>query len=175
MKSRIIGRSALCLLLLSFPAMAGCDYAGMVDQESVRTYKKEMPAADRRTVPVMDGFQALLNADPKKLGNPLPRDVRSVAQGRQAYGYFCAQCHGQRADGHGTVGQSFSPFRALRPELPFLLHPLTYACSYLISLLAGQKNESRKRTILFWAIIFLVVASLRRSSVSPWWRGQRRG
>jgi mono/diheme cytochrome c family protein len=101
--------AALCLLLASLATAAGCDYARMYDQESVRPYKKEMPVADERSVPVEDGFQALLTADPKTLKNPLPADARSLSQGKQAYGYFCVQCHGPDADGRGTVGQSFSP------------------------------------------------------------------
>ena len=100
---------AYCLLLACLLIAQGCDYARMRDQESVRTYKKEMPAADDRTVPLHDGFQALLTADPKTLKNPFPVDPRSIDQGRQAYNYFCVQCHGPNADGRGTVGQSFSP------------------------------------------------------------------
>jgi mono/diheme cytochrome c family protein len=95
-------------VLLSVP-ITGCDYQRMKDQESVRTYKKEMPEMDARTVPVQDGFQVLLTADPKTLANPLPLTPVSAQQGKQAYGYFCVHCHGPKADGMGTVGQSFSP------------------------------------------------------------------
>ncbi len=134
--------TAACLLLVSLAMAAGCDYARMYDQESVRTYKKEMPPADQRTVPVEDGFQALLTADPKSLKNPASVDARSVDRGKQAYGYFCVQCHGPRADGWGTVGQSFSPLPTdlastrvqsegdgqlyARIRLGFLRHPRLY-------------------------------------------------
>jgi len=81
----------------------------MYDQESVRTYKKEMPGMDERTIPVQGGYQNLLTTDPRTLRNPVPPTEVSLEEGRQAYGYFCMQCHGPNADGLGTVGQSFSP------------------------------------------------------------------
>jgi mono/diheme cytochrome c family protein len=95
--------------LLFLVSVAGCNYQRMKDQESVRTYKKEMPEMDIRSVPVQDGFQVLLTADPKTLVNPLSSTPQSVQQGKEAYGYFCIHCHGPKADGQGTVGQSFSP------------------------------------------------------------------
>lgn len=97
------------LLILLSASIWGCDYARMYDQESVRTYKKEMPPMDERTIPVKGGFQDLLTADPKTLHNPLPPTPASLEEGRLAYGYFCMQCHGPNRDGSGTVGQSFSP------------------------------------------------------------------
>lgn len=102
----------LLLLLLSAGGITSCDYARMRDQESVRTYEKEMPRADTRTVPVNSGFLALRAADPKKLVNPYPMNAASVKEGKLAYTYFCIQCHGQKANGMGTVGQSFSPLPA---------------------------------------------------------------
>jgi mono/diheme cytochrome c family protein len=103
-------KKLLCLLFILLSAsLCGCDYARMYDQESVRTYKKEMPGMDERSIPVRGGFQNLLAANPKTLHNPVPSTEVSLEEGRQAYGYFCMQCHGPNADGMGTVGQSFSP------------------------------------------------------------------
>ena len=89
--------------------LTGCDYGRMYDQDSVKTYERNMPAPDPRTIPVQDGFQALKAADPRALLNPVPYSQQSVTYGKQAYAYFCVQCHGPRADGRGTVGQSFAP------------------------------------------------------------------
>jgi mono/diheme cytochrome c family protein len=100
------------MVLFCLAAFAGCNYQRMRDQESVRTYKKEMPEMDGRTIPVSDGFQTLLTADPDSLQNPVPPTKESVERGKQAYGYYCVQCHGVRFDGMGTVGQSFSPLPA---------------------------------------------------------------
>jgi hypothetical protein len=100
------------LMLLSLIALTGCDYARMYDQDVIKTYKGKMPAMDQRTVPVNDGFQVLLQADPQSLRNPLPYSADSIERGRLAYSYFCVQCHGRRLDGRGTVGQSFVPLPA---------------------------------------------------------------
>jgi len=95
-----------------FAVVSGCNYARMNDQESVRSYEKEIPEMDQETIPMNGGIQILKNADPKELKNPLSFTPESVAQGKQAYSYFCAQCHGPLADGNGTVGQSFAPLPA---------------------------------------------------------------
>ena len=92
-----------------FPVVSGCDYGRMYDQESVRTYKKEIPEMPPGTIPVTGGFQNLNSANPKDLKNPLPYSQKSVDQGKEAYFYFCVHCHGPKADGNGTVGQSFAP------------------------------------------------------------------
>ena len=100
------------LMTLVAIAFTGCDYARMYDQDSVKTYERKMPAMDARTIPVNDGFQALLHADAKSLNNPLSYSGQSVERGRLAYSHFCVQCHGPRLDGEGTVGQSFVPLPA---------------------------------------------------------------
>ena len=101
-----------CIMVLCFLVFTGCNYNRMRDQASVRTYKKAMPEMDERTVPVWDGFQTLKTADPKTLRNPVLSTQESIGKGKEAYGYYCVHCHGVRADGMGTVGQSFSPLPA---------------------------------------------------------------
>ena len=108
-KTNIFWAAGLAVLLL--PSW-GCDYARMNDQESVRTYEKKMPEMDGRTVPVDRGYQFLVNAEPKELKNPRANTPSTVSEGKVAYGYFCIQCHGPKADGNGTVGQSFAPLPA---------------------------------------------------------------
>ena len=105
-KVKIILVAGMALL---FSLSWGCDYARMNDQESVRTYEKKVPEMDSRTIPVDRGYQFLVNAEPKDLKNPLPSTPQTVAQGKLAYSYFCIHCHGPKADGNGTVGQSFAP------------------------------------------------------------------
>jgi mono/diheme cytochrome c family protein len=95
--------------LLMFALLCGCDYGRMYDQDVIKTYGRKIPEMDARTIPVQDGFQKLVNADPKTLKNPLPSSKASTEQGSQAYTYYCIQCHGAKADGNGTVGQSFAP------------------------------------------------------------------
>jgi mono/diheme cytochrome c family protein len=89
--------------------LLGCNYERMYDQESIRTYKTVIPDMPKGTVPTTGGIQQLKTADPNALKNPLVSNSDSVAQGGEAYKYFCIQCHGPQADGKGTVGQSFAP------------------------------------------------------------------
>jgi mono/diheme cytochrome c family protein len=101
----------IVFLLLLF-APAGCDYGRMYDQESVRTYEKKMPDSPQGTIPISGGVEVLSRTEPKDLKNPLPSNAAAVSQGKEAYFNFCVQCHGPRADGNGTVGQSFAPLPA---------------------------------------------------------------
>ena len=89
--------------------LCGCDYGRMFDQDVVKTYGRKMPAMDARTIPVPDGFQTLVTADPSRLKNALQYSKSSIEQGAQAYSHYCVHCHGPKADGNGTVGQSFVP------------------------------------------------------------------
>ena len=51
----------------------GCNYERMNDQEALKTFKKEMPVMDKRTVPVEDGFQVLARPMRKVSGTPCRR------------------------------------------------------------------------------------------------------
>jgi hypothetical protein len=95
--------------IFSLPLLGGCSYERMYDQEYVRTYKTAIPEMPDGTVPIGGGLEMLKKADPQTLKTPFPYRPESVSQGNQAYLYFCVQCHGSRADGQGTVGQSFAP------------------------------------------------------------------
>jgi mono/diheme cytochrome c family protein len=103
----IAGFAAVAFLLLQF--MYGCDYARMKEDEAINTQRAAMPQMPQGTLPVKDGVEALRNANLDDLRNPLPFSKEMIEQGRVGYGYYCAQCHGVRADGNGTVGQSFAP------------------------------------------------------------------
>lgn len=96
-------------LFLLAQTVTGCDYARMTDDEAVNTYQTKLPAMPEHTVPVDGGIEKVRTSDPSDLANPLPFAESSIEQGRVDYGYFCVHCHGPKADGQGTVGQSFSP------------------------------------------------------------------
>ncbi len=100
------------LFVLFFLFCGGCNYARMYDQESVRTYETPIPEMPEGTIPIHGGTESLKMADARGLRNPLPGNPDSLEQGKEAYKYFCIQCHGPRADGNGTVGQSFAPLPA---------------------------------------------------------------
>lgn len=106
----LMGVAFLCLgPILS---LHGCDHARMKDQESVRTYESKLPQMPGGTVPVDGGLERLLALDLQELSNPLPQDPGWLQRGQEAYGFYCAMCHGPKADGLGTVGQSFHPLPA---------------------------------------------------------------
>jgi hypothetical protein len=96
-------------LLIIMLLLTGCDYGRFKDQEALRAYKVEMPQMVEGTIPIKDSIQILRMTKPNDLHNPLPLTRESVDMGRERYGYFCIMCHGPKADGDGTVGQSFSP------------------------------------------------------------------
>jgi mono/diheme cytochrome c family protein len=68
-----------------------------------------MPDMPQGTIPIKGGIELLQRFDAKTRKNPLLSNSESLEQGKEAYKYFCIQCHGPQADGKGTVGQSFAP------------------------------------------------------------------
>jgi len=97
------------VLLFLLCAPGGCNYGRMNDQESVRTYEKKMPDSPPGTIPISGGIEVLSRTEPKDLKNPVPPTAPAISQGKTAYFNYCVHCHGPKADGNGTVGQSFAP------------------------------------------------------------------
>jgi mono/diheme cytochrome c family protein len=104
--------AVVTMLIVLTHLLAGCDYARMKDQESVRTFESEMPEAVEGTIPINGGIAILKSENPSKIRNPLSTTPETIERGRTAYGYFCVMCHGPKLDGNGTVGQSFFPLPA---------------------------------------------------------------
>jgi hypothetical protein len=101
-----------CIAVLALFVLTACDYGRFKDQEALRAYKVEMPAMPRGSIPVKDSIQILRTTKPQNLRNPISFTRESAEMGRERYGYFCVMCHGPKADGNGTVGQSFYPLPA---------------------------------------------------------------
>jgi mono/diheme cytochrome c family protein len=106
------GISWWVFFLLLLPLLCSCDYGRMKDDEAIQTYQAEVPEMPAKAIPVGGGIQTLREADPDQLVNPLAFSEKSVRRGKEAYGFYCIQCHGPLADGRGTVGQSFAPLPA---------------------------------------------------------------
>jgi len=105
-------KGSLVYVLAAFlllQVLLGCDYARMKDDEAIQTYNASMPQMPQNTIPVKDSYVKLKKADPETLKNPVPYSPETVERGKEKYGYYCAQCHGPRGKGDGTVGQSFAP------------------------------------------------------------------
>jgi hypothetical protein len=105
----IMYKKWILFIVLNCLLFCGCDYARMSDQESLRPYEIALPEMPAKSVPVSGGINTLREAKPEDLHNPVAMTGASVKEGEIRYGYFCVMCHGAKADGNGTVGQSFSP------------------------------------------------------------------
>jgi mono/diheme cytochrome c family protein len=114
MHPEMINRSAVRGILwgmsffLLFPLLWACDYGKMKEDDAVHTYRAYIPEMPSKTIPTEGGIQILREANPDELINPIAYSEESVQHGKEAYGYYCIQCHGPLADGLGTVGQSFA-------------------------------------------------------------------
>jgi mono/diheme cytochrome c family protein len=144
--------AAACALVVW--SLWGCDYARMKEQESVNTYEMRLPEMPRGTVPVEGGIEMVRAGGPEALRNPLPFDRATVSRGAQQYGHYCAMCHGPKADGRGTVGQSFHPLPAdLRgPDVQRRLDGELF----LVISLGGKRSPPLAHTVAEsdrWAII----------------------
>ena len=106
-EGKLVSRLVISFFLLS--SLFGCDYGRMKDQEAIQTYGTQLPEMPEKTVPVTGGIQALKDATPERLRNPLRYSEETVRQGKAGYEHYCVMCHGAKADGNGTVGQSFFP------------------------------------------------------------------
>src|SRR3972149_4722529 len=62
-----MGIALIVALFFVLSTLWSCDYARMNDQESVRTYKKEIPEMPPETIPMTGGIQILKRATPKDL------------------------------------------------------------------------------------------------------------
>ena len=85
-------------------------FGRMRETPAVKPYEKPLLLMEAGVVPFKSGEAIYRAMDGTKLKSPLPMDDNSIiAQGKQGYINFCAQCHGNNHDGKGTVGQSFAP------------------------------------------------------------------
>ena len=91
------------------PLLWGCDYARMRDDEAIQTYEARLPQMPKKAIPISGSIEGLRQSAPEELHNPFPMTQDSVERGKERYRFYCAQCHGPKGDGHGTVGQSFAP------------------------------------------------------------------
>jgi mono/diheme cytochrome c family protein len=82
----------------------------MWETPGVKPHEDPIPVMDTRTIPIDGGEARYRLADPASLQAPFELSLpAAITAGRQDYKYYCIQCHGERYDGMGTVGQSFAP------------------------------------------------------------------
>ena len=82
----------------------------MWETSAVRPYEQPMLMMEAGLVPFSAGEENFKAVKAEALKSPLQRnDTETIKQGKTVYSTYCAQCHGKRHDGNGTVGQSFYP------------------------------------------------------------------
>lgn len=114
--ARILGLGLIVsvVLLAAFGAITLYDeilqVGRMWETPAIHPHEKPLPLMTANAVP-FDSSEAFYRAaDPAALKPPFDLgDSQAITRGRQAYNYYCIQCHGSQHDGYGTVGQSFAP------------------------------------------------------------------
>ncbi len=100
---------ACAAALLGLSILFACDYASMRNDAAINTYEITEPAMPNGTVPTVDGYMFIKEANPEDLVNPFPYSLKTAREGQVKYNWYCIQCHGPAGEGDGTVGQSFVP------------------------------------------------------------------
>lgn len=97
-----VGKGAVSLTVLFVWTMVGCKARNPGSWET-----RMMTTAERRVF-----------VGNKKIENPLPATLENIAQGRQAFSYYCIVCHG--LDGQNTgvpfAGRMFPPVPSLASQ-----------------------------------------------------------
>jgi hypothetical protein len=88
-------------------------YGRMRETPAVRPHEEPLLPMQAGVVPI-DGGEAVYRVQPGvNLKPPIDlQDPAVIDRGKALYLVYCAQCHGTRYDGQGTVGQSFHPLPA---------------------------------------------------------------
>ncbi len=101
------GYYALIYYDVNFP------YGRMWETPAVRPHEEPLPLMASDIVPFDGGEVLYATKSADELQSPLNMmDSDIIAQGKEGYFNYCAQCHGKKHDGNGTVGQSFAPLPA---------------------------------------------------------------
>ena len=85
-------------------------YGRMRETPAVRPHEDPLLIMVKGIVPISGGEAVYRATAGVNLISPLNMSQPSVIdRGRAVYLTYCAQCHGYKYDGNGTVGQSFQP------------------------------------------------------------------
>ena len=85
-------------------------YGRMWETPAIRPHEEPIPVMASGVVPFSGGDAIYVAMPAEDLRSPLDQgDLKNIILGHKAYLTYCAQCHGKKHDGNGTVGQSFAP------------------------------------------------------------------
>ena len=105
---------ALVLILGAYHLLMFYDddfrYGRMREPPAVRPYEEPLLIKEAGLVPVNGGEAIYRVSAGIDIMPPINMTQPAViARGKAVYLIYCAQCHGHKHDGNGTVGQSFAP------------------------------------------------------------------
>lgn len=75
------------------------DVPRMLEQPKLRAFDAKMPLPPEGAVPVETPAPVTF----------VKGDAENLARGKVYYGYYCMQCHSEKGDGRGPVGESYHP------------------------------------------------------------------
>jgi mono/diheme cytochrome c family protein len=107
---KIIGLLLVALVLILMFYDNNFRYGRMRETPAVRPYEEPLLIKQAGLVPVNGGeavYRVSAGIDIESPINMAQPDI--IARGKGVYLTYCAQCHGHKHDGNGTVGQSFAP------------------------------------------------------------------
>ena len=85
-------------------------YGRMRETPALRPYETPLLIKETGLVPVNGGEAIYRVSAAIDMKSPIDMAQPAViARGKAVYLIYCAQCHGHKHDGNGTVGQSFAP------------------------------------------------------------------
>jgi hypothetical protein len=85
-------------------------YGRMRETPAVRPYETPLLIKDAGLVPINGGEAIYRVSAGTDIKSPIDMTQPTIInRGKAVYLIYCAQCHGHKHDGNGTVGQSFAP------------------------------------------------------------------
>lgn len=110
----------------------------MTVQHHIREYQMIMPERAAGSVAVTTPDRLPSAAEAGNLKNPLQPSAGNLAAARVYYHYYCVFCHGEKGDGNGPVGNSYTP----RPADLRSKRTAGYSDGYLLrAMLTGLGHE----------------------------------
>lgn len=162
-------RWTLIVLAAASLALFGCDVdwpASMANQPSVDSLTDIRPAP-AGSVPV-GGVEHLEDRDDDEdLADPVSKTPAAVARGKWLFSIHCAECHGPKGHGHGTMSKVFPPAPDLRHDSichrsdGYIYGTITAGGRAMPSLRAGLSQADR------WDLVAFVREVQKSGCITP--------
>lgn len=84
----------------------------MYRQPNFRTFNSIFPPPPAVSKPQLESGFDLRQIPSPNSKNPIASTTENIAKGKTYYSYYCIFCHGEKGDGEGPVGMSYTPVPA---------------------------------------------------------------